>query len=95
MKKQYVIKDNYHDNEMFLYLNEDTTSLEDIWHGFWIKKEPIDNRYRPKLFDDIKEAKRYLKEVKRKATIDWKENGHMYRVYGKNKFEWDVYEHKI
>jgi hypothetical protein len=95
MKKQYVIKDNYHDNEMFLYISDDTTSLEDIWQKLWMKKEPKDSRYTPKLFDDIKEAKRYLKEIKRKSTIEWKENEHLYRVYGKNKYQWDVYEHKI
>lgn len=93
MKKQYVIKDNYHDNDMFIYVCDETTSLEDIWEKFWMKKEPKDSRYTPKLFDDIKEAKRYLKEVKRKSATDWKENGHLYRVYGKNKHEWDIYEH--
>ena len=95
MKKQYVIKDNYHDNEMFLYVNEDTTSLEDIWQGYWLKKETIDTRYRPKVFEDIKEAKRYLKEVKRRSSIEWKENSHIFKLYGKNKYEWDIYEYNV
>lgn len=89
---QYVIKDLYHDNEMEIYLNKDTTSLEDIWHSFWPKNKVKDERYSPKIFTDMKEAKRYLKEVKRKAKIDWQENAHMLKIYGKRKPEWDIYE---
>jgi len=46
------------------------------------------------LFDDIKEAKRYLTEIKRQAKADWSENSHIHRMYGFNKPEWDLYEYR-
>jgi len=68
--------------------------LENIWTTMWPKKKEKDGDYRPKLFDDIKEAKRYLTEIKRQAKADWSENSHIHRMYGFNKPEWDLYEHR-
>jgi hypothetical protein len=93
MERNYVIKDLYHDSGMEMYLADETTSLEDIWHKCWMKGTEKDERYTPKVFTNIKEAKRYLKEIKRKASIDWSENSHMYRAWGKSKFCWDIYEY--
>lgn len=94
MEKKYVIKDLYHDSTMEMYVADETTSREDIWHKYWEKGNKKDERYTPKVFTDLKEAKLYLKEVKRKSAVDWKENGHLYRVWGKNKFSWDIYEYE-
>lgn len=91
--KRFVIKDLFHDDEMEVYLSNQTTSVEDIWHSYWLKKTPKDERYKPKVFDNLKEVKRYLKEVRRKAKIEWEVNGHMLKTYGKRKYEWDIYEH--
>lgn len=87
MEKKYVIKDLYHDSTMEMYVADETTSREDIWHKYWEKGNKKDERYTPKVFTD-------LKEVKRKSAVDWKENGHLYRVWGKNKFSWDIYEYE-
>jgi hypothetical protein len=92
MEKKYIIKDLYHDSDLEMYVADETTSREDIWHKCCEKNKKKDERFTPKVFTELKEAKLYLKEVKRRAEIDWKENGHMYRVWGKNKFCWDIYE---
>ncbi len=94
MEKKYVIKDLYHDSTMEMYVADETTSREDIWHKFWERGVKRDERYTPKVFTDLKEAKLYLREVKRKSAIDWKENSHLYRVWGKNMFSWDIYEYE-
>ena len=91
--KRFVIKDLFHDNEMELYLNKETTSVEDIWQSYWPKNVAKDERYIPKVFDNVKEAKRYLKEIRRKASIEWQENGHILKLYGKRKYDWDLYEY--
>lgn len=93
MNKRYIIKDLYHDNELELYLNNETTSVEDIWQGYWAKSRAKDERYIPKVFDDMKEAKRYLKEIRRIAKKDWEENAHLLRLYGKRRYDWDIYEY--
>lgn len=89
--KQFIIKDLYHDSELELYLSNESTSLEDLWHGLWKKNTPYDERYNPKIFDDIKEAKRYLKEIKRKYKKEWEENQYFLKIYGKRKYDWDIY----
>lgn len=92
--KKYVIKDLYSDNEIAYFVSDTTTSLEDIWTSGIFKdknrNKDVDNK--PKIFDDLKEAKRYLKEVKRARNLDWKENSWAYKMYGKSKPEWDIYE---
>jgi hypothetical protein len=92
--RKYIIQDLYHSKETIQFINEDTNDLENIWTTMWPKKKEKDGDYRPKLFDDIKEAKRYLTEIKRQAKADWSENSHIHRMYGFNKPEWDLYEHR-
>lgn len=91
--KKFVLKDLIHDKEFALYLSNESTSLEDLWHSLWPKKLPYDEKYKPKVFDDIKEAKRYLKEVRRKFKKEWEENSHVLKIYGKRKYDWDIYEY--
>ena len=92
--KKYIIKDLFHSNDTIQIVNEDTTGLEDIWTTMWPKRREIDEDYRPKVFDELKEAKRYLTEVKRRARADWSENSHIHKMYGFRKPEWDIYEYK-
>lgn len=92
--KKYVIKDLFHVRNTIQFINDDTTGLEDIWITNWPKereKDPED--YRPMVFDDLKTAKRYLTEVKRRAKTDWSENSHIHRMYGFRKPEWDIYDY--
>lgn len=92
--KKYMIKDLYSDRDISYFVSDTTTSLEDIWTSgeFKDKKCKANEDFKPKIFTDLKEAKRYLKEVKRGSAKDWKENGWSYKMYGKSKPEWDIYE---
>jgi hypothetical protein len=93
MEKKYVIRDFNHDPEMEMYLADESSSKTDIWWKFWENKKPKDERYTPKVFKNIKEAKDYLKEIKRITANDWRENGHVYQLYGKRKFSWEINEY--
>lgn len=90
---KYIIQDLYHSRDCIQFLNNETSNLENLWYTMWPKKKEKDNDFRPMIFDDIKEAKRYLTEVKRHAKIDWSENAHIHKMYGYNKPEWDIYEY--
>lgn len=91
--KKYIIKNLFHAKDMSQYINQDTTSLEDIWVTHWPNnKEKTPEEYRPMLFETKQEAKRYLTEIKRQARADWSENSHIHRMYGFRKPEWDIYE---
>lgn len=95
--KKYVIKDLYSDREIHYFISDSTTSLEDIWtSGYFKDKDRNKNQEdynKPKIFTDIKEAKRYLKEAKRLSNVDWKENGYIHKQYGKSKPQWDIYDY--
>lgn len=89
----YIIQDLYHSRDSIQFLNNETTDLENLWYTMWPKKKEKDSEFQPKIFEDLKEAKRYLTEVKRRAKIDWSENAHIHKMYGYNKPEWDIYEY--
>ncbi len=90
---KYIIQDLYHSRDCIQFLNNETTDLENLWYTMWPKKKEKDSEFRPMIFDDMKEAKRYLTEVKRRAKIDWSENAYIHKMYGYNKPEWDIYEY--
>lgn len=90
----WVIKDLYHSKGVFLYITEGST-LEDLWQTHWPVSRKLDDDYNPKVFTDLSEAKRYLKEIKRQSARDWAENSHIHKLYGYNKYEWDIYEHRV
>lgn len=90
---KYIIQDLYHLRDSIQFLNEETTGLENLWYTMWPKKKEKDEDYKPLIFEDIKVAKRYLIEVKRRAKIDWAENAHIHKMYGFKKPEWDIYEY--
>jgi len=91
-QKKYVIKDLYGMPKVTKFVSDSTTGLEDIWHTNWPNEKELNEEYRPKVFEDLTEAKRYLKEIKRLASRDWSESRHIYQRYGYNKPEWDIYE---
>jgi hypothetical protein len=91
-EKKYVIKDLYSMPNAIKYICETTTGLEDIWHTIWPKEKKLDDDYKPKVFENLKEAKRYLKEIKREANKEWRDSAYIYMRYGYNKPEWDIYE---
>lgn len=92
--KKYIIQDLFHVRDTTQFINDDTTSLEDIWVTNWPrKKEKNPEDYRPLIFDDKKTAQRYLAEIKRQARVDWSENSHIHKMYGFRKPEWDLYEY--
>lgn len=91
--KKYVIKDLYSDRDISYFVSDSTTSLEDIWTSGEFKDKKREPEFKPKVFSDLREAKRYLKEVKRQRNLDWKENGWSYKMYGKSKPQWDIYEY--
>jgi hypothetical protein len=78
---------------MEMYLAEESSSRTDIWWKFWEINKPKDERYTPKVFNNLKEAKEYLKEIKNISAKDWKENNHVYQLYGKRKFSWEIAEY--
>ena len=93
--KKYIIKDLYSDNDIHYFVSDSTTSLEDIWiSGYFKDKKRNTDNFQPKIFTDLKDAKRYLKEVKRGRDKDWKENGWSYKIYGKSKPQWDIYDYE-
>jgi len=90
---KYIIQNLVHSSDTIKFINQDTTSLEDIWTTMWPKKkENTGEYYRPMLFHTKKEAKRYLTQIKRQSREDWAKNSHIYRFYGFRKPEWDIYE---
>lgn len=93
--KKYVIKDLYSDRDISYFVSDSTTSLEDIWKSghFKDKNRKPNEDFKPKVFYDLKEAKRYLKEVKRLSNQEWKENGWINKIHGKSKSQWDIYEY--
>jgi len=91
-KKKYIIKDLFHHRDAVRFINEDTVSLETIWHTIWPKSKEKDEDYKPKVFTTKTEAKRYLSEVKRKSRIDWKENSWIHKQFGLRQPMWDIYE---
>jgi hypothetical protein len=91
--KKYIVKNLHHSRNSIQFINEDTTGLEDIWTTMWPKEKEKDEDYQPKVFDDLKDAKRYLTEIKRQARSDWSENSHIHRMYGFSKPEWDIYDY--
>jgi hypothetical protein len=93
-KIKYIIKDLYRENDNEYYLSEETTGLEDIWYKMWPKSEvKIQGKYNPKIFGDMIEAKRYLKEIKRISNTDYNNKKHLHKVYGLSKPQWDIYEY--
>jgi len=91
-KKKYIIKDIFHHRDAVQFVNEDTVSLETIWHTIWPTSKEKDEDYKPKVFTTKTEAKRYLSEVKRKSLIDWKENSWIHKQFGLRQPMWDIYE---
>ena len=92
-QKKYVIKDLYGNPNGHMFINEDTKSLEELWYTIWPEKRKKDEEYKIKVFYDLKETKRYLKEVKREAKQDWAENGWFLKTRGYTKPQWDIYEY--
>ena len=89
---KFVIKDLYSSRDAYFVVNNETTSLEDIYWSIVIKdkKRPsveIDAKY----FTE-KEGKRYLKEIKRIAAADYKKDSAAYILFGKSKHDWDLYQ---
>jgi hypothetical protein len=91
-KKKYIIKDLFHHRDAVQFVNEDTVSLETIWHTIWPTSKEKDEDYKPKVFTTKTEAKRYLSEVKRKSRIDWKENSWIHKQFGLRQPMWGIYE---
>ncbi len=89
----WVIKDLYNCKKSTNYLTDEST-LENLWVGVWPKSLPLDENYHPKVFNDINEAKRYLREIKRQSAHDWAENSHIHKMYGYSKHEWDLYDYQ-
>lgn len=93
--QKYIIQDLYHSKDTFQYIENDTESLERIWVSIHPLKVPkTKESFRPKVFDTKTEAKRYLKEIKRQARVDWQDNSHIHKSYGYRKPEWDIYDYK-
>jgi hypothetical protein len=94
MEKMYVIRDYNHEPEFETYISDDSTTPQGIFWKFWENKTPKDERYTPKIFKNLQDAKMYLKEVKRICANEWKENEWVHKLYGKRKYMWDIYEFK-
>ena len=93
--KNFIIQDVFGDRENITYLNESTTDLENLWFSLWPKNKDKSKDFRPKVFENQREAKRYLREVKSHWMADWNENSHIHKIYGKRKPSYDIYEISI
>jgi hypothetical protein len=91
-QKKYVIKDLYSNPNGHMFINEDTKSLEELWHTIWPENRKVDEEYKIRAFVDLKETKRYLKEVKRQSKQDWDKNGWVLKTRGYTKPQWDIYD---
>lgn len=89
---KYIIQNLNHSSDTIKYINQDTTSPEDIWTTMCPKTKSDEVPTPPKLFDTKKEAKRYLTEIKRHARVVWAENSHTLIAWGFRKPQWDIYE---
>jgi hypothetical protein len=87
---KYTIKDLYSIPDSVQYLSEQTTSLEDLWFVQHYKQNenPV---LRAKVFTDLQEAKRWLKEVKMYAAADWRDNAEVYSQFGRSKPNFEIY----
>lgn len=78
-----------------MYINQDTTGLEDIWHGVWPKDTPYNESFRPMVFQTEKEAKRYKTEIMRQQKKEWDDGKAELQILGYKKPSWDVYPYSL
>ena len=92
--KKYIIQNLFRDKDTLEFLNSDTTDLENIWYTMWPRiKSKKSEEFMPRVFDDMKTAKRFLREIRRQSKMDWSENSHIHQMYGIKKPYWDIYEY--
>jgi hypothetical protein len=89
---KYIVVERNEDYKSCLVLNEDTTSLSDVWWHcvpYSIDKKELD-KVKPKVFDTKSGAMIYKKVLQSQANEDWRENSHIHRMWGKQKQKWVV-----
>ena len=97
--KNYIVIERNEYYKSCLVLNEDTKSFDDVWWSmvpYNITKKNLKD-IKPKVFDTKSNAMKYKKVLQTQSNEDWRENGHIHRMWGKQKQKWCVenYEGKI
>jgi hypothetical protein len=90
--KKYAVMNLNHTSDSIKFINQDTTSSEDICTTMWWKSKERNEDYNPLLFTSKNEAKRYLTEIKRHAKDVWGENSLVLSELGFRKPKWNIYE---
>jgi hypothetical protein len=77
------------------YVNESTTGLNDIWMSMVpVPYKQKDIPTPPAKFPSREEAEPYLDKIKAKAILEWDNNSHWYRMYGRARPQWKIYKFK-
>ena len=90
--KNYIVIERNEDYKSCLVLNEDTTSFGDVWWSmipYTIDKKESE-RVKPKVFNSKPDAMKYKKVLQSQSNEDWRENGHILKMWGKQKQKWVV-----
>lgn len=96
MSKQYIVTERVSKLDSFMMINDDTTSLDDIWHS--VVPHGFDNEesLHPKVFDTKKEAVAYKNRIQSDNLKQWEDI--TYEIYAKGfsyeKPVWKVEEWK-
>jgi hypothetical protein len=94
---KYIVVERNEDYKSCLVINEDTTSLSDMWWScipYNIDIKELD-RVKPKVFDTKSDAMKYKKVLQLQSNKDWRENSHIHRMWGKQKQKWVVEHYDI
>ena len=94
--KKYIIVERNESFKSCLILNESSTSLGDMWWScipYKIDKKELEG-IKPKVFDSRTDAMKYKKVLQSQANDDWRENGYIHKMYGKQKQKWVIEEYK-
>lgn len=75
------------------YISESTTGINDIWMSMVpIPYKGEDLPTPPAKFISREDAEPYLDKVKAKARLDWDNNSHWYKMYGRTRPQWKIYK---
>lgn len=88
--KKYIVIDREESRDAVLFICEDTESINNI---FWTTAPIKINNAKdlePMVFEDRSEAVRFKNRLQAQVNVDWADNGHIHRVYGKRKAAFKV-----
>ena len=96
MNKQYIVTERVSKRDSFKMINDETTTLDDIWHSVVPHGFNHEESLHPKIFDTKKEAIDYKNKIQSDNLKEWEDI--TYEIYAKSlgykKPVWKVEEWK-